>query len=49
MPRTGTFFAARRPDAARPPGGAVSFALLIHSARLDATAVNDALPGSAWH
>jgi hypothetical protein len=43
MPRTGTFFAAR------PPGGAVTFALLIHSARFDATAVNDALPGSAWH
>jgi hypothetical protein len=41
----GNFFAAR-PDAARPLGGAVTFALLIHSARLDATVVSDALPAA---
>ena len=38
----GNFFAA--PDAARRPGGAVTFALLIPSARLDATVASDALP-----
>jgi hypothetical protein len=36
----GNFFVA----AARPSGGAIGFALLIHAARLDASVASDALP-----